>query len=158
MLAFAFYDVVLAVHVMAVVAAFGVTFAYPVFVPWLRRTHPAAMPAIHDSRDRVGRLLMSPGMGVVLLAGIYLATKAKVWSEAWVTVPLVILLIVGALGGVFFAPKERKLAELARRDLAAGGSFSAEYDALFARVATVGLATIALVMIAIFFMVAKPGA
>jgi uncharacterized membrane protein len=158
MLAFAFYDVVVAVHVMAVVAAFGVTFAYPVFVPWLRRTHPEAMPAVHDSRDRLGRLLMSPGMGVVLIAGIYLATKAKVWSEAWVTVPLVILIVIGALGGMFFAPNERRLGELARRDLATGKGFSAEYDALFARVATAGLATIALVLIAIFFMVAKPGA
>jgi hypothetical protein len=116
------------------------------------------MPAVHDSRDRVGRLLMSPGMGVVLLAGIYLATKAEVWSEVWVTVPLVILVAIGALGGMFFAPNERKLAALARRDLGAGGSFSAEYEALFARVASVGLVTIALVLIAIFFMVAKPGA
>jgi uncharacterized membrane protein len=158
MLAIAFYDVVVAVHVMAVVVAFGVSFAYPLFVPWLRRTHPEAMPAIHDSRDRLGRLLMSPGMAVVLLAGIYLATDADVWSETWVTVPLVILVIIGAMGGMFFAPNERKLAELARRDLGAGGSFSAEYDALFARVASAGLVTIALVLVAIFFMVAKPGA
>jgi uncharacterized membrane protein len=59
---------------------------------------------------------------------------------------------------MFFAPNERKLAELARRDLATGGPFSAEYESLFARVATVGLVTIALVLVAIFFMVAKPGA
>jgi uncharacterized membrane protein len=158
MLAIAFYDVVVAVHVMAVVAAFGVTFAYPVFVPWLKRVHPEAMPAVHDSRDRLGRLLMSPAMGLVLLAGIYLASDADVWSEAWVTVPLVILVIIGALGGMFFAPNERKLGEMARRDLATGGGFSAEYDALFARVATAGLVTAALVLVAIFFMVAKPGA
>ncbi|MDX6684852.1 MAG: hypothetical protein QOF86_980, partial [Baekduia sp.] len=40
MLAIAFYDVVLSVHVMAVVIAFGVTFAYPAFVPWVRKAHP----------------------------------------------------------------------------------------------------------------------
>jgi uncharacterized membrane protein len=158
MLAIAFYDVVLAVHVMAVVAAFGVTFAYPVFVPWLRRAHPEAMPAVHESRDRIGRLLMSPGIAIVLIAGIYLASKADAWSKVWVTVPLVILILIGALGGMFFAPNERKLAELARRDLATGGPFGAEYESLFARVATVGLVTIALVLVAIFFMVAKPGA
>jgi uncharacterized membrane protein len=158
MLAFAFYDVVVAVHVIAVVATFGVLFAYPVFVPWLRRTHPEAMPAVHAAQDRIGRLLISPGLGLVLIAGIYLATKAKVWSEVWVTVPLVILLVIGALAGAFFSPNERRLGELARRDLATGKGFSADYDALFARVATAGLATIVLVLIAIFFMVAKPGA
>jgi uncharacterized membrane protein len=158
MLAFAFYDVVVAVHVMAVVATFGVIFAYPVFVPWVRRTHPEAMPAVHDAQDRVGRLLISPGMGLVLVAGIYLASKAEVWSEVWVTVPLVILLVIGALGGAFFSPNERRLGALARRDLATGNGFSAEYDALFTRVATVGLVASSLVLIAVFFMVAKPGA
>ena len=157
MLALTFFDVVLAVHVMAVVAAFGVTFAFPVFVPWLRRTHPEAMPAIHDARDRIGKVLMGPALLVVLLAGIYLASKADVWSESWVSVPLVILVIIGALSGMFFAPNERKLGELARRDLAGGGgTFSDEYRALSARVDAVGLVTIALVLIAIFFMVAKP--
>jgi uncharacterized membrane protein len=156
MLAIAFYDVVLAIHVMAVVIAFGATFAYPAFVPWLRRAHPEAMPAVHDSRDRLGRLVMTPGMGVVLAAGIYLASKADAWSESWVTVPLVILVLIGALGGMFFAPNERRLGELARRDLAAGATFSEEYEALFARVSAVGLATCGLVLIAIFFMVAKP--
>jgi hypothetical protein len=157
MLALTFFDVVLAVHVMAVVAAFGVTFAFPVFVPWLRKAHPEAMPALHDSRDRIGKILMGPGLLVVLLAGVYLASKAHAWSESWVSVPLVILVIIGALSGSFFAPNERKLGELARRDLATGATtFSAEYEALFARVSAVGLVQIALVLIAIFFMVAKP--
>jgi uncharacterized membrane protein len=158
MLAITFYSVVLAVHIMAVVGAFGVTFAYPIFVPWLRRTHPEAMPAVHDSRERIGKLLISPGMAVILIAGIYLASKADAWSESWVSVPLVILVALGAMGGMFFSPNERKLGELARRDLAAGGPFSAEYEALFTRVATVGTANVGLVLIAIFFMVAKPGA
>jgi hypothetical protein len=156
MLALTFFDVVLAVHVMAVVAAFGVTFAFPVFVPWLRRTHPEAMPAIHDARDRIGKVLMGPALLVVLAAGIYLASKADVWSESWVSVPLVILVIIGGLSGSFFAPNERKLGEMARRDLAGGKTFSAEYQALSARVDAVGLVTIVLVLIAIFFMVAKP--
>ena len=31
-----FYGVVLSVHIMAVVVAFGFLFAYPVFMPWAR--------------------------------------------------------------------------------------------------------------------------
>jgi uncharacterized membrane protein len=158
MLALTFYSVVLSVHIMAVVIAFGSSFAYPVFMPWARRNHPGAMPVIHELSDRLGKLVMSPAMVLVLLAGIYLASDADAWSESWVSIPLVILIVIGALGGMFFAPNERRLAELARRDLGpeGRGELSAEYDALFGRVAVAGYAVCALVLIAIFFMTAKP--
>src|SRR3954468_15461541 len=136
MLAITFYSVVLSVHIMAVVVAFGFSFAYPVVLSWARRSVPASMPLIHQVSGRVNRLVTSPALVVVLLAGVYLASDADAWSEVWVSVPLVILLIIGGLGGMFFAPNERRLAELARRDVGAGGGggeLSAEYDGLFRR-------------------------
>lgn len=151
-----FYSVVLAVHIMAVVIAFGTSFAYPAFMPWARKNHPQAMPVIHEMSDRLGRLVMSPAMVLVLICGIYLASDADAWSETWVSVPLVILIVIGGLGGMFFAPNERKLGALATRDLANGSELSAEYDALFKRVAAAGLVVCALVLVAIFFMAAKP--
>jgi uncharacterized membrane protein len=158
MLAITLYSVVLSVHIMAVVVAFGFAFAFPAFMPWARRAHPEAMPVVHELSGRLGRFVMTPAMVVVLAAGIYLASDADVWSETWVSVPLLILIVIGGLGGMVFGPSDRKLAELARRDLAAGGELSDEYDALFRRVAFFGFVTMALVLIAIFFMAAKPGA
>jgi uncharacterized membrane protein len=151
-----FYGLVLAVHIMGVVIAFGAFFAYPAFMPWARKNHPRAMPVIHELSARIGRMVVSPGLVIVLVCGIYLASDADAWSEIWVSVPLVILIVIGGLGGMFFAPSDRKLAALATRDLAAGGELSAEYDALFRRVAVAGVTVIALVVIAIFFMAAKP--
>jgi len=151
-----FYGVVLAVHIMGVVTAFGSFFAYPAFLPWARKNHPQAMPVIHELSARIGRMVVSPALVVVLACGIYLASDADAWSEVWVSVPLVILVLIGGLGGMFFAPSDRKLAALATRDLQGGGTLSAEYDALFARVAAAGLVVIALVLVAIFFMAAKP--
>lgn len=151
-----FYGVVLAVHIMAVVVAFGTMFAYPAFIPWARKNHPDAMPVVHELSGRIGQRVTSPAMVIVLLAGIYLASDADAWSETWVSVPLVILIVIGGLGGMFFAPNDRKLGELATRDLANGGELSAEYDELFKRVAVAGLVVCALVLVAIFFMAAKP--
>jgi uncharacterized membrane protein len=152
-----FSGVVLAVHIMAVVVAFGTMFAYPAFIPWARKNHPDAMPVVHELSGRIGQRVTSPAMVLVLICGAYLASDEDAWSEVWVSVPLVILIVIGGLGGMFFAPNERKLAELARRDLAGGsGGFSAEYDALFARVAAAGLVVCGLVLVAIFFMAAKP--
>src|SRR3954451_1327245 len=117
MLAITFYSVVLSVHIMAVVVVFGVSFDYPVFMPWARRNHPQAMPVIHQMSDRLGKMVMSPALVVVLLAGVYLASDADAWSEVWVTVPLVLLLIIGGLGVMFFArnyrrPPDRRLRAL----------------------------------------------
>jgi uncharacterized membrane protein len=151
-----FYGVVLAVHIMAVVVAFGTMFAYPAFIPWARKNHPDAMPVVHELSGRIGQRVTSPAMVLVLICGAYLASDADAWSEVWVSVPLVILIVIGGLGGMFFAPNERKLGALATRDLANGGELSAEYDALFRRVAIAGLIVCALVLVAIFFMAAKP--
>ncbi len=157
-LAIQFFDVIVAVHVMCVVAAFGVTFAYPVVIPWLRATHPSAMPTVHATQARIGRRLIGPVSTLVLLTGIYLATDRNLWDQAWVTVPFVIIIILFGLAGAFFTPRDRRLAELAERDLGAdrGGTLGGEYDALLRQTAIVGLLYPLLVLIAIFFMVAKP--
>ena len=69
------------------------------------------------------------------------------------------------LSGAFFAPTERRLAELAARDLSRSpnpgqesDALSEEYAALLRRWNLVGAVAGALVLVAIFFMVAKPGA
>ena len=151
-----FYDVVVAVHVMSIVIAFGVTFAYPVILPWMRKAHPAAMPTAHETQDRIGRLLITPFATLALLTGIYLASDRDLFGEAWVIIPLVILIALLGLGGAFFSPRERALAAIARRDLAAGGSLSDEYDAGAKVVGMVGAFAGVLILIAIFCMVAKP--
>ncbi len=153
MLALPFYDIVLSVHVMAIVVAFGVVFTYPVVLPWLRRDHPGSMAVAHQVQVRLGRFVVTPAATLALLAGAYLATDAKLWSEPWVTIPFVILLAILGLGGAVFTPTERRLAELA-----SGGVDSSEYDAAFTRVMPLYVAVAAAVLVAIFLMVTKLGA
>lgn len=159
-LAVTFYDVVLWVHVTSIIAAFGVTFAYPVTMPFFLRNHPRSMPAVHQAQDLVGKVLITPAATLALLAGAYLATDRDLWSEVWVTVPLVILIVILGLGGAFFAPTERKAAELASRDIAAAGDgepqFSPEYEAVLARLRNVDMLATLLIVLAAYFMIAKP--
>lgn len=152
-----FYEFVLFVHIAGVVIAFGVTFAYPLMAAFVSRTDPRALPTFHRAQAFVGRTLISGGMLIVFVAGAYLATDADAWSEMWVSIPLLILIVLGGLGGMFFGPQEAKAAELAERDLAAGGELSAEYQAVAGRIATVGKASSLLILIAVFFMTVKPG-
>jgi hypothetical protein len=143
LLAVQFYDVVLAVHVLAVIAAFGVWFAYPLLVP---RGDAAA----HRAQARVARAVVTPAGTLALLAGIYLASDRSYWSEVWVSVPLVILIVLMGITGAYFIPRQARLAELAE---AGAGP---EYSHLAVQVARVTLAAAALVVVAVFFMVAKP--
>lgn len=148
-----FYDVVVAIHVAAIVMAFGVTFAYPVFIPWVVRNHPESLPVIHGIQDRVGKYLITPAATIALLAGVYLASDRDYWKQPWVTVPLVILVVLLGMGGAFFSPRERKLAELAKRD---GTDLSEEYYAAARPVAIGGAIASVLVLVAIFMMIVKP--
>jgi hypothetical protein len=162
-----FYTFALAVHIAAIVIAFGVTFAYPVMYAVGIRSEPRSMPGFHRIQDSVGKFVISPFLGLALLAGIYLASKLHVWSDFYVQWGLVVIVVIGALGGVFFAPRERRLAELAERDIAAADQtapgesnvvFGAEYKALRQQVLAVGLVANVLILLTIFFMTAQTGA
>ena len=154
------YDVALAGHIAAIVVAFGVTFAYPVLVPFVQRHHPRALPAVHEGQGRIGRFLITPAATVALVLGIYLAGDRHYFGELWVQVPFAILVVLLGLAGAFFAPTERRAAELARRDVTAAGDmdvrWSAEYLAVARRLAIVGALAGLLVLVAVFFMTAKP--
>ena len=153
MLAVRFYDVILSLHVIAIVLAFGVTFAYPILVPFFARREPGALPSLHEAQALIGTRLIVPSMVVALASGLYLAADVDVFGEVWVQVPMTILIILFALGGAFFTPTERKMAAAARADPA-----GAEYQSLTARMIKVSVVANLLILVAIFFMVAKPGA
>ena len=50
-----FYEVVLALHIIAVVVAFGVTFAYPIIFTVITRQDPRALPALHRAEHAIER-------------------------------------------------------------------------------------------------------
>ena len=146
----------LAIHIAAVVVAFGVTFAYPLIGALATKMDPRAMPWYHRTQVIIGTRLITPGLTVVLIAGIYLASKLHQWSFFFVQWGLAVTVILGALAGLFFAPNERRLAELAERDIEASGDgdvrWSGEYEALERRVAIVGAASSVLILVTIYLM------
>jgi uncharacterized membrane protein len=148
MLAITFYDTVKWLHVTAVVVGLGGAFTYPLWFHYLADAPTDQRAFFHRTQASLGRYLISPGLLVIILTGAYMASDRDLWSKAWVTVPLVIALILGGLAGAYFAPRERRLAELA------GG---AQYQALFAQVRAVTWVVLALIAVAAFFMVTKLG-
>jgi hypothetical protein len=153
------YDVVLAIHIMAVVIAFGLTFALPVMFAVGARRDPRSLPLLHRIGYTLERALVNPGLLVVVLAGAYLAGKGHEWSQFFVQWGIGAALVIGALVGSVMIPTGKRAEQLAARDLAAAGGsgeLSAEYRALTRRLSTVGTLLSGLVLLTIFFMATKP--
>ena len=150
------YSVGLFIHVLAVVLAFGPTFAYGFFIGFADTKAPAAVPAIHRAIRLVNLYLVTPTMIVVLAAGIYLMAKGDWGNQSWITIGFIAIIVLFGLVHGYFNPRTRKAIELAERDLAAGGELSAEYAGVSAQMARVGQLAGLIVVVTIFFMVIKP--
>jgi hypothetical protein len=154
------YDVVLGVHILAVVIAFGVTFAYPIIFAVGARQDPRSLPLLHRITLAIERTLVNGGLVLVLGAGIFLASDGHHWSEFFVQWGIAAVVVIGAVVGAVMIPATKRAAELAERDLAAasGGEFemSAEYQAVVRRLQVVGTALSALVAATILIMAIKP--
>lgn len=160
MLAASAYEIVMAVHVMAVVIAFGGTFAYPVMFAAAGRD-PRSLPLLHRIEYRIERWLVNPGLLVVVVAGIFLASDGHLWSEFFVQWGLGVAVVIGALVGSVMIPTAKRAEALAERDLGAAGEsgeveLGEEYRAAVRRLAIVGTTLWALVLATIFVMVVKP--
>jgi hypothetical protein len=161
LLAASAYEIVLAVHIMAVVVAFGVTFAYPIMFAVTARHGARSLPLVHRIEYTIERFLINPGLLLVLAAGIFLASDGHHWSEFFVQWGLGAVIVIGAVLGAVMIPTAKRAEQVAERDIAAaahGGDLemSAEYQALARRLATVGSLLSVPVLITILFMATKP--
>jgi uncharacterized membrane protein len=141
-----FYSVVVWIHVLAVVVAFGGVFAYPLLYSAFGGAD--ALPTFHSTQARIGQRVVTPAMVIVLIAGIYLASDADVWSEGWVSGGLVGLILLFAITGMS-TRWQRKAAQLATTSDPA-------YGALAQRLNTGAVASMVLVVVVLFLMVVKP--
>jgi predicted integral membrane protein DUF2269 len=159
---FSFYNLVLFVHVAAAVAAFGGTLAYGLIQAFVMRPEGRPHAAFwHRLQGELGKKMIIPAATVVLIAGIYMVAAGNFdFSDAFVSIGIIIIVVLLGLGGAFFAPNEERIAEIAQRDIDTAGAgevvFSDEYNALARRLAAVGIAANLLVLLAIFLMVIKP--
>src|ERR1700761_2277751 len=160
--AVAFPDFILAVHILGAVIGFGVVFAFPVLFGAATRTDPGVIPWLLRARCSIGRYLVNPGLTVVVLAGIYLASDEHQWSKFYVGWGVVAALVIGAIEGSYVIRRAGSLAELAERDLAAtavpgGGrrtsaTWSPEYATVVRRFSAAGNVTGLIVIVTVFLM------
>jgi hypothetical protein len=156
LLAVEFFEVVLALHILAVVFAFGATFAYPVLLGTVTKADPRALPALYRALHAISQRVIMPGVALIVVFGIYLASHLHLWNTFFVQWGLGVSIVIGAVESAYLGPREKRLIEVADQDLAAAGdgpvTFGAEHDALVRRIGGVGALMDLLVVMTIYFM------
>ena len=160
MVALTSYSVVLALHIMAVLFAYGLPLAYPLLLPYVRRRNPCAMPGIHDVQHRLNLVLTGPGTMLVLGFGLYMASEHDLFGETWVQVGITAIVLIAVIGG-WVVGASKRMAELSAGDVAKAGAdgeiaWSADYEALYRRYVRVEELLGVIVLVAVFFMATKP--
>jgi hypothetical protein len=140
------YSVVLALHIIAAFAAYGLPAAYPLLLPYLRARHPEALPGVHAIQYRLNVAVTGPFTVLLLAAGVYLATSHHYWGRAFTTVGLTAVAIIAVLGGAVIVPSTKRLAALEPD--------SAPYAAVYRRYMAAEIVLAVVVLATIFAMAA----
>ena len=155
-----FYDVIVWLHISAVVVGFGPTFAFGLYAVFTQKNHPRSVPAMLAAQNAVVKTMVTGGMFVILATGIYLAIDRELFDEVFVGVGIAAILVLFGLAHGYFLPHDRRALELAERDIAASADgevkFSDEFEAETAKSARMGPIAGLLVILTIYFMTAKP--
>jgi len=154
------YDFVLGLHIIAVVIAFGWTFALPIVYAVAVKSDPRSLPLLHRIEINVSRFMANPALVVILGAGIFLASDGHHWSEFFVQWGLAVVVVIGGLLGAVLIPAAKRAEAAARTDLESysGGEFvpGEAYRAATRTLNTVGTAASLLVLATIVIMAVKP--
>ena len=158
--AVSFYNVVLALHIIAVVVAFGFVFALPVVYMVAAKHDPRSLPTLHRIEYTVERMIINPALLVILAAGIYMASDGHYWSEFFVQWGLAAVIVIGALLGAVMIPTAKRAEEAARAAWETAGEAgftpTGEYAALARRLNLIGSGMGVIVVLTILFMAIKP--
>jgi hypothetical protein len=145
-------SIALAIHIAAVVVAFGPLFAYPVLTATVRRSDPAALAAVYRAQHVVAQRVVTPALPVTLVAGLYLAADEHVLGKPWVVVPMVMIVALMALHRLVLIGGYKRLAGRAGQSEATSGAA----NDLARRVSWAELLSAAIVVFTIFVMAVKP--
>ncbi len=157
-----FYAIVLFIHIVAAIAAFGVTFAYPAIDAALRRIDPRSLPAYHELQIQITQRVITPAAAIVLIAGLYMAIdRWKHVSSGWWSGALVLLIVILGIEHAVLLPNARRLRDRATRDVEASAgatvTLDAEYEQLARQRQIFGGVVQLIVVVVVFLMVVKPG-
>jgi len=159
------YDLSVFIHVTAVVVGFGMTFAESVMFPVAIRMSARNLPYMHRLQLTINQFFALPALVIVVATGIYQMSEGN-WDygDLWVSGTLTIVVIIALALIGFFIPTDRRLLPIIEGALAEAGDrelelkdLPKEYQRWGRLEGLVGSFLGILLIVAIYFMITKPG-
>lgn len=139
------------VHVLSVVVAVGANLTYPLWLSRVRHSPTALLFTLRNVKF-MDRWIANPSYVVALITGFGMLHLSKMpITTPWILAPLVLFIVVGALGG-FYSITLRKQIALAEKS----GDSSPEFKSLSSRGNVLGILIYIFVFAIMYIMVAKP--
>jgi len=103
------YALILFTHIAAALFLFAGLALEAAAVSYLGKNPSRAQADSSLRLAAVAPRLYGPALGVILLSGGYLASQMNGFNQAWISVSLVTLFLIGIIGAAFTAPRYRAL-------------------------------------------------
>ena len=110
------------------------------------------------ARQTGGRYLVNPGLLIVLLAGIYLASDEHQWKAFYVQFGLGAVVVIGAIEGALIGRRAGALATLAGGGRRPSATWSPKFASGFRLLSFAGVLVQLIVVVTIFLMALHTGA
>lgn len=151
------YKVLVAFHVIFVVAMLGVTFTFPVIGP-MAKAMPQHAPFALAVVEKVQRTIVFPGIVLVMLTGFWAVSAGNLEFDAGWLITSIILFFLLTATSVFVTYPAVKTAKREAEKLASagGGPPSQEFLKATKTTRTLGPIMSLTTLVIIFLMVAKP--
>lgn len=149
------YELLLFVHVTAIVAWIGGAAMHLALVTLARRMNDRATQlTLLRYDDMLAARLYLPAAAVTLAAGIGLVLEGNwAWDQAWIVLGLVLFGAALVFGVLFFLPQGKRLHEA----IEAHGADSSAVGTVIDRIYVGAWADLAILVAAVFVMTTKPG-
>lgn len=146
-------EIGVSIHVIGAIAGVGPLFVQPLLIGYMRKREPSAMAGAMTAMLWVDRVLVTPGLTLLLLAGLYLVGNGQgEFSAPWISYGLAAVIVMLGLVGAVIMPRLRKGAALASKGEAGGAEFSKVSKVL----AMACWTCVVLAVVAVFLMYIQP--
>lgn len=146
-------DIGTSIHVIGAIAGVGPLFVQPLLMFHLRKREPDSIGGVMNAMLWVNRALVTPGLTIVLLAGLYLVGNGQgEFSDPWVSYGLAAVIVMLGLVGAVIMPRLRKGAEMA----GAGKAGSEEFSSNSRILEIAWWSCVILAVVAVFLMYIQP--
>lgn len=141
------------IHVIAAIAGVGPLFVQPLLMFHLRKREPASLGGVMTAMLWLNRALVTPGLTILLLAGLYLVGNGQgEFSDPWVSYGLAAVIVMLGIVGAVIMPRLRKGAEMAT----AGKAERDEFDKNSRILEIAWWSCVLLAVVAVFLMYIQP--